>query len=111
MRRRSIAPSLPTAPRPDARPLAGEGAAPGWGTLLDAAPRSGLARPDLIAKPGSILRPRPSTGAWRKGHHPTNGMSIAFCSPAVRGPLLYPRQIILPNRHRPRPRRGADGDW
>jgi len=39
MRRTSIAPSLPTGPRPDARPLAGEGAAPGWGTLLDAAPR------------------------------------------------------------------------
>jgi hypothetical protein len=34
MRRRSIASSLPTGPRPDARPLAGEGAAPGWGTLL-----------------------------------------------------------------------------
>src|SRR5258706_1553389 len=56
MRRRSIAPSLPTGPRPDARPLAGEGAAPGWGTLLDAAPRSGLARPDLIAKPSLSLR-------------------------------------------------------
>ena len=34
---------------------AGEGAAPGWGTKLDAAPHSGLARPDLITKPAPIL--------------------------------------------------------
>jgi hypothetical protein len=32
-----------------------EGAAPGWGGHPDAASRSGLVRPDINAKPGSIL--------------------------------------------------------
>ena len=45
MRRRSIAPSLPTGPRPDARPLGGEGAAPGWGIVSTPLPL-GLIRPD-----------------------------------------------------------------
>ena len=35
---------------------ASEGAAPIWGDILGAAPRSGLVRPDINAKPGVILR-------------------------------------------------------
>jgi hypothetical protein len=63
-----MVPSLPTGPRPEARPLAGEGAAPGWGTSLDAAPRSGLARPDLIAKPSSSLRTAGQRDVIKRDH-------------------------------------------
>jgi len=52
VRRRAAAIS----PRANGELLRGEGAAPGWGDHLDAAPHSGLARPDLMAKPISMLR-------------------------------------------------------